>query len=91
MEQKCDENEQYSRRECLEISGIPGSINDNALEETVFNLFSNFHAPFDPSNVEDCLQIKSTKMLLRKVILKLLQSKDVYQVLKANPGFKAWP
>ena len=26
LEQKCYENEQYSRRECQEISDIPGSI-----------------------------------------------------------------
>ena len=26
LETKCYENEQYSRRECLEIPGIPGSI-----------------------------------------------------------------
>ena len=34
LERKCYENEQYSRRRCLEISGIPGSIDDNALEES---------------------------------------------------------
>ena len=48
LERKCYENEQYSRRECLEISGIPGSIADNALEETVLNLFSKCKAPDDP-------------------------------------------
>ena len=26
LERKCHENKQYSRRECLEISGIPSSI-----------------------------------------------------------------
>ena len=35
LEQKCYKIEQHSRRECLEISGIPGSIDDNALKETV--------------------------------------------------------
>ena len=39
LEQKCYEIEHYLRRECLEISSIPGSITDNALEETVLNLF----------------------------------------------------
>ena len=34
---KCYENGQYSRREFLEISGIPGDIG-NALEETVLDL-----------------------------------------------------
>ena len=35
LERKCYKNEQYSRRECLEISGISDSISCNALEETV--------------------------------------------------------
>ena len=48
LERKCYENEQYSRRQCLEISGIPGSIADNVLEETVLNLFSKCKAPDDP-------------------------------------------
>ena len=40
LERKCVANEQYSRRECLEISGIPDSIPNNNLEETVLKIFS---------------------------------------------------
>ena len=32
MERSCYTNEQYSRRECLKISGIPASVADNDLE-----------------------------------------------------------
>ena len=32
LERNCYENEQYSRRDCLEISDISGSIDGNALE-----------------------------------------------------------
>ena len=32
LERKCAANEQYSRRECLETSGIPDSIFNNNLE-----------------------------------------------------------
>ena len=28
LERKCDVNEQYSRRECLDISGIPAEVGD---------------------------------------------------------------
>ena len=58
LERKCYENEQFSRKECLEISGILVSITDNTLEETVLNLFSKFNAPVDLSNVEDCHRLK---------------------------------
>ena len=38
LEQKSYENEQCSRRECLEVSDIPGNI-ANALDETILDLF----------------------------------------------------
>ena len=88
LEQKCYENEQYSRRECLEISGISGSIADNALEETVLDFFSKCKAPVDPSNVEDGHRLKSTNNAPQKVIMKLSKRKDVYRVLKAEPSLK---
>ena len=38
LERKCVANEQYLRRECLEISGIPDNILNNNLEETVLKI-----------------------------------------------------
>ena len=35
MERRCYAYEQYSRRECLEISGIPASVAENVLESKV--------------------------------------------------------
>ena len=35
IEKQCWANAQYSRRECLEISGIPSSVSDNDLEDVV--------------------------------------------------------
>ena len=40
LERKCAANEQYSRRECPETSGIRDSIPNNILEETVLKIFS---------------------------------------------------
>ena len=71
LERKCYENEQYLRRECLEISGIPGSIADNAPEETLLTLFSQCKTPVDPSNVEDSHLLKSSNNAPQKVIVKL--------------------
>ena len=33
LERKCHANEQYSRRECLEISGIPAEVGDKVIEK----------------------------------------------------------
>ena len=87
-ERKCYENEQYTRRECLEISGILGNIDDNALEETVLGLLSKYYALVEPSNVEDCHRLKSTNNAPQKVIIKLAKQKDMYRVLKAKPSLK---
>ena len=87
-ERKCYENEQYTRRECLEISGILGNIDDNALEETVLGLLSKYYTLVDPSNVEDCHRLKSTNNAPQKVIIKLSKQKDMYRVLKAKPSLK---
>ena len=34
-ERKCWANEQYSRRECLEISAITEAVSDNAYEDKI--------------------------------------------------------
>ena len=39
MERQCWANAQYSRRECIEVVGIPNSINNNELEDKVLTVF----------------------------------------------------
>ena len=45
LERKCWSNEQYSRRECLQISGIPSDTEVGELEESVTDHFQQicFH------------------------------------------------
>ena len=59
LEQKCWENEQYSRKECIEISGIPRSIKQTDLEKAVLNVFDKMEAQVDTQNVETCRGLKS--------------------------------
>ena len=70
VEWKSFTNEQYSRRECLEISGIPPSVKDNELETKVLSILEEIAAPVDPGLVEDCHRLPS-KGKPKKVILKL--------------------
>ena len=51
--------EQYSMRECIEISRIPQSIEQVDLEKTVLNVFDKIDAPVDPKNIEACHRLKS--------------------------------
>ena len=88
LECKCHENEQYSRRECLDISGIPSSIEDGAFEDNVLELFRKVNVLIDPSKVEDCHRLKFNNNAPQKVIMKLSKRKHVYCVLKAKSSFK---
>ena len=40
LERQCWENAQYSRRECLEIVGIPSNVSNQNLENKVIEVFS---------------------------------------------------
>ena len=87
LERKCAANEQYSRRECLEISGIPESVSDHELEDTVLKIFSETGVTVEPENVEACHRLKS-KGKPKKVIIKLSRRKDVHRVIKNKHNLK---
>ena len=57
-ERKCWANEQYSRRECLEISGIPESVSDNALEDKIQGVLRGIDVEVDTENIESCHRLK---------------------------------
>ena len=80
VERKYFSNEQYSRRECLEISGIPPSVKDNELETKVLTILEEIDVPVDPRLVEDCHRLPF-KGNPKKVILKLNCRKDTRKVL----------
>ena len=52
LERQTWSNSQYSRRECLELSGIPEAIENNNLERTVIGIFEKLDVMVDPGNVE---------------------------------------
>ena len=64
LERQCWENNQYSRRECLEIIGVPDSVSNDDLEETTIKIFDKLDGTIDPSNIVDCQWLKA--MGLRK-------------------------
>ena len=45
LERKCHANEQYSRRECLEISGIPAEVGGKDIEKKVLEVLDAIGAP----------------------------------------------
>ena len=57
IERRCYANKQYSRRECLEIWGIPASVADRDLESNVLEILEEIDVPIDPTLVEDCRRL----------------------------------
>ena len=60
VERKCCANEQNSRRDCLEILGIPKSVQDDNLEDCVLKIFQECNTSVDPANIEACRQRRSS-------------------------------
>ena len=79
IERKCWANEQYSRRECLEISGIPESVSDNALEDKIQGVLRGIDVEVDTGNIDSCHRLKG-KGSKGKVILKLSKRKDAEKI-----------
>ena len=87
MERRCCANEQYFRRECLEISGVPASVADKDLESKVLEILEQIDLPIDPTWVEDCHRVPA-KGSSKKVIDKLNRRKDIHRILSNKNKLK---
>ena len=73
--------EQYSKRECIEIVGIPLSITKDLSEEQVLLIFSKIGVNINELDIVAYHKLGSTeraivKLLNRKDAVKLLENKD---------------
>ena len=89
LERKCWENEKYFRRECIEISEIPQSIEQIDLERTVLNVFDKTDALVDPQNIEACYRLKSDDNgRSNKVTVKFSKRKGMVRVMNKKKSLK---
>ena len=88
VERKGWTNEQYSRRECLEISAITESIQDDDLEDYVIKIFNECDNAVHPENIEAWHRLKS-KDRPKKIIVKLFKRKDVFNILQRKNKLKS--
>ena len=54
LEKNQAKGEQYSCRNNVEISGIPNTISDNDLENTVWSICRDSRVEIDPKDIEGC-------------------------------------
>ena len=86
-ERKCWANEQYSKRECLEISGIPELVSDYTLEDKIQGVLCAIDAEVHTENIESCHRLKG-KGSKGRVILKLSKRKDAEKLKSSKKKLK---
>ena len=77
LEIRLSKSEQYSRRECLEVAGMPLTIQQSDLELKILKVFEEIGVKIEPENVEACHRIGKKG----RAIIKLSRRKDVHKVL----------
>ena len=66
---------QYSRLEVLEIIGIPNSIGNSALEETVSRVFKKTGVECNERDAQVCYRLKEKERTIIKDFLQILRVK----------------
>ena len=84
-ERQCWENAQYSRRDTLEIVGIPNSVGNSVLEETVRDVFKKIGVEIDERDVQACHGLKEKE----RTIVKFVNRKDCLQILRVKKDLKS--
>ena len=85
IERLCWVNAQYSRRECLEVVGIPTSIANDLLEANVSNVFDKFGFHVEGKDIQACHRLKDAD----RAIVKFSNRKDSLQILCVKKDFKS--
>ena len=72
--------EQYTRRNYIEIQGIPSSVYDNLLEDKVIDIFSQLNIIISKSDIEDCHNLGKTN--LKNTIVRFVNRKFCNKIAK---------
>ena len=80
MERQCWANAQHSRRECVEVAGIPQSVPASDLEKTFSKILEKVAMEVPAKNIDECHRVGKQG----RVIVKFLRRKDCRQVLSVK-------
>ena len=83
VERLCWSNAQYSKRERLEVVGIPSSVNIRHLEGKVCTVFNRIGVAVKPDDIEACHRLHK-----KKTIAKFSKRKVCQQVLRVKKELK---
>ena len=65
LERGIHSQEQYSRRECLEVVAIQSSFDDKNLKSTVCTILADIDVVCDSNDIEDCHRIKRDRTTIK--------------------------
>ena len=85
IERQWWENAQFCRRDTLEIIGIPRSIGNSVLEETVRRVFKRIGVEINERDVQACHRLKEKE----RTIVKFVNRKDCLQILRVKKELKS--
>ena len=81
LESKCNSLEQYGRRNNLEISGIPDSVDQTDLEDKVVEIFDKIGVDLSNDEIEACHRIGKSKDNSKTTIIHLVNRKKCKSAL----------
>ena len=84
-ERQCWDNAQYSRRECLDVVGIPTSIPNDLLEANISKVFDKLGLHVEGKDIQACHHLKDND----RAIIKLSKRKDSIQVLSTKKDLRS--
>ena len=81
MERQCRANAQYSRRECLEVVGVPRKVEQKDLESKVLSVLEKVGCKINPDNIEGCHRLSKKS---DNIIIRFSRRKDCQHVLRVK-------
>ena len=83
-ERQCWANAQYSRRDTIEVIGIPSSIRDKDLEDKVRNIFGEIGVNVNERDIQACHRLTEKD----RTIVKFVNRKDCTNILRIKKNLK---
>ena len=81
--------EQYGRRNNIEITGIPDTVQDYVLENKVIGIFDAIGVESKSANFEDCHRVRKYKNNSKKFIVRFANGKVVKNAICKRKQLKA--
>ena len=79
-ERQCWANAQYSRKDTIEVIGIPSSVRDQDLEDKVRNIFGEIGININEREIQACHRLREKG----RMIIKLVNRKDCTNILRVK-------